>query len=238
MSRHTNRPLGSRGIRPLQPGPYDGVARDAPTVADALVALHQLGVSPITAIGALVTGRGVSLAEGKRALHSSPAWATEARQAEALHKMMLAAWDAIELKQLESEIAAAVRGQRDRCESLFERLVDALLVGPVGRESLNTDGLVVSRALDTADGYLAAGHVWMLPGGQEPVHVHLVLSEDGAGVLSGTVRFGLSSDRVAARAFSHKKAVKLLLACPEEAPQRIPWAWVFVRTPNGWIVAE
>ena len=47
-------PLERIEVRPVQPGPYDDIVRDARGVEDALVALH-----------------------------SSPAWATDAREPEA-----------------------------------------------------------------------------------------------------------------------------------------------------------
>lgn len=237
MNRDIDSALGRGELRALSPGPYDDAARDAPTVEDALVALHQLGASPIAAIGALVTGRGVSLHDAKQALHASVAWTKEARDAEALHKVMIAGWDATELKRLESELADAIGEQRD-ARDLLERLVDALLVGTVGRESFNTDGLEASRALDSGNEYRAVGHVWMLPAGRQPVHVHLVLSGDGRAVLSGEVHFGLSPTRWSSPSMSHEKALKVLLAYPEEAPQRIPWAYTFHRTAEGWSLAE
>jgi len=148
----------------------------------------------------------------------------------------MTAWDATELTRLEGALADAIRDGRDARE-LLERLIDALLVGPVGRESLNTDGFVTSRELRSGNDYRAVGHVWMLPHGREPVHVYLVLSETGRAVLSGEVHFGLSSARPSSPSVSHEKALKLLLAYPEEAPQRVPWAYAFERTTKGWSLA-
>jgi ribosomal protein L7/L12 len=234
VSRDIERAFSRGEIGPVQPGPYDDAARDAMTVEDALVALHHLGASPMAAIKALVTGRGVSLGDAKHALHSSPAWAKEAREAEAAHKVMAAAWDAIELEQLESALAGAILREHRDPRELLERLVDALLIGPAGRESLNTDGLEVSRELKSPDGYRAVGHVWMLPTGREPVHVRLVFSEDARTVLSAEVHFALSSVLASSPSMSHEKALKLLLAYPEKAAHHIPWAYAFHRDGSGW----
>ena len=78
----------------------------------------------------------------------------------------------------------------------------------------------------------------MLPSGREPVYIHLVFSEDGCAVLSGGVHFGLSSTRSSSPSMSHEKAVMLLLAYPEEASQRIRWAYTFQRTAKGWNLVE
>ena len=61
------------------------IARNCASVEDALVALHDAGASPIQAIKALHDGRGISLGEGKSALHTSPAWIAEAEAADFLH---------------------------------------------------------------------------------------------------------------------------------------------------------
>jgi hypothetical protein len=135
---------------------------------------------------------------------------------------------------LEADLAVTIaHDQRDPRE-LLERLVDALLAGSGGLEAFDTDGLEVSRELNVANGYWAVGHVWMLPSGREPVHVHLVFSDDGRTVLTGEVHFALSSDRAPSPAVSHEKALNLLLAYPEEAPHRIPWAYTFHRDASGW----
>ena len=60
------------------------VARDAATTDIALSRLHDIGATPISAIRALVEGRGLSLRDAKSALHSSPTWSSEASAAEAL----------------------------------------------------------------------------------------------------------------------------------------------------------
>jgi len=57
----------------------------ATTADEALGLLKQSGASPIDAIRALRERFGISLTDAKMALHSHPAWATEARAAEELH---------------------------------------------------------------------------------------------------------------------------------------------------------
>jgi ribosomal protein L7/L12 len=61
------------------------IARKSATVEDALVQLHEAGASPIQAIKALREGKGLALGEAKLALHASPAWHKEAREAEEFH---------------------------------------------------------------------------------------------------------------------------------------------------------
>jgi len=63
-------------------------ARDALSVEEALAALHAKGASPVQTIRALREGRGISIREGKLALHRSPAWYVEAKPAEQLHDML------------------------------------------------------------------------------------------------------------------------------------------------------
>jgi ribosomal protein L7/L12 len=70
---------------------YRDIARDSPTVEEALVALHEIGASPVYAIKALHDGRGLSVDEAKSALFASPAWATESRAAENLHEQIISA---------------------------------------------------------------------------------------------------------------------------------------------------
>ena len=51
----------------------------------ALVELHELNVSPVQAIKALMDGRNLSLAQAKEKLMKSSAWKIEAEQATHLH---------------------------------------------------------------------------------------------------------------------------------------------------------
>ena len=67
------------------------IARDCAPVEEVLVALYDAGASPIQAIKALHDGRGLSLIEGKSALHGSPAWSAEAEAAAALHDAIIKA---------------------------------------------------------------------------------------------------------------------------------------------------
>ncbi len=76
------------------------IARKCATVDHALVALHDAGASPVLAIKALREGRGLSLTDGKKALHASPAWAVEARAAEGFHKQLCEAFDGLDEEDL------------------------------------------------------------------------------------------------------------------------------------------
>lgn len=71
--------------------PAEHVARDASSVEEALERLHAAGLSPIDAVKALRTGRGITLREAKAALHASSAWFEEARAAERLHDEIIEA---------------------------------------------------------------------------------------------------------------------------------------------------
>ncbi|QDT89096.1 hypothetical protein [Gimesia algae] len=65
---------------------YEQIARESSSTEAALQKLHRVGAGPIEAIKALRAGRGLSLAEAKELLHQSPAWSTEARNAELFHE--------------------------------------------------------------------------------------------------------------------------------------------------------
>ena len=78
-----------------QPGALAQLARDAGSIESALRELRSRCESPIDANLALRDGRGVSLGDAKRALHASPAWASQARAAERLHDELLDALDKI-----------------------------------------------------------------------------------------------------------------------------------------------
>lgn len=65
------------------------IASHAATTEQALVELHAAGASPVRAIRALCTGRGLDMREAKAALHTSPAWIREARAAEHLHDQII-----------------------------------------------------------------------------------------------------------------------------------------------------
>jgi ribosomal protein L7/L12 len=73
------------------------IARDSAKVDLALATLHEAGASPVEAIKALRIGRGLSLADGKKALNASPSWFAEARAADALHEEICRALDSGEL---------------------------------------------------------------------------------------------------------------------------------------------
>ncbi|WP_417378283.1 hypothetical protein [Gimesia sp.] len=71
---------------------YEQIARESSSTEAALEKLQRAGAGPIEAIKALRAGRGLSLAEAKERLHQSPAWSTEARNAELLHEAL---WKAL-----------------------------------------------------------------------------------------------------------------------------------------------
>ena len=135
----------------------------------------------------------------------------------------------VDLGVVEAAFADAVRsGELDDRERPLEDLVDRLLFD-VADVVLDTDGLIISLEHHTGDLYVAVGYVWMLNGPQEPVHVRFTLDGHGA-ITSGDVHFGLSEQTH----MNHKKSVKVLLAYPEDAGQRVPWAFTFRRTDTGW----
>jgi hypothetical protein len=143
----------------------------------------------------------------------------------------------LDLVALEAELALAIAEVQDQPRQLLEQLVDDLLALCGGLSPLNADGLVISRELRSADGYLAVGHVWMLPDAvTEPVVVRLALPRGS--VTAGEVSFGLAPRRPTAPAVSHRKSLKLLLADPDEAQHRIPWAYRFRRDREGWVLAD
>ena len=74
-------------------GTFEQMARAATTTEEALGTLHAAGASPVEAIRALTIARGLSLADAKRALHSSPAWHAEARATESFHDDIIDAID-------------------------------------------------------------------------------------------------------------------------------------------------
>jgi hypothetical protein len=55
------------------------------TLDDALAELRSSGATPVETIKAIYDVNGVDLGEAKRIFASSPAWASEARAADALH---------------------------------------------------------------------------------------------------------------------------------------------------------
>ena len=66
------------------------------TPNEALEVLKASGASPIEAIAALRLRFGMSVTEGKDALHTHPAWYAEARAAEVLHSQLESALDDFE----------------------------------------------------------------------------------------------------------------------------------------------
>jgi len=79
-------------MKPIMSSPFDETARQAASVDEALEALHLAGALPLDAIKALVFGLGMSLPDAKSALHASPIWAREAREAEAFHEELEDVW--------------------------------------------------------------------------------------------------------------------------------------------------
>ena len=82
---------------------YEQIARESSSTAVALEKLHHAGAGPIEAIKALRAGRGLTLAEAKQRLHQSPAWSTEARNAEVLHEALWEALDEQDLQETEGD---------------------------------------------------------------------------------------------------------------------------------------
>jgi hypothetical protein len=139
---------------------------------------------------------------------------------------------ALDLTSLEAAFVKALHASelRER-EQPLERLVDLLLLDAAD-VGLDTDGLFITLERRGAATYIAVGHVWMLTGPQEPVHVRLAFDPRG-GVVAGEAYFGLSSRK---SQMNHRKSLKVLIAYPDEAERRIPWAFSFQRTETGWLL--
>ncbi|MEQ8854042.1 hypothetical protein [Gimesia sp.] len=82
---------------------YEQIARESSSTEVALEKLHRAGAGPIEAIKALCSGRGLSLADAKERLQQSPAWSTEARNAEFLHEALWKALDEQDLQETEGD---------------------------------------------------------------------------------------------------------------------------------------
>jgi hypothetical protein len=150
----------------------------------------------------------------------------------------------LDLSSLEASFAGAIRAAelRDR-EQPLERLVDRLLL-EAADVLLDTDGLCITLERHDAQTYSAVGHIWMLSGPQEPVHVRLTFDARDV-VVSGEAYFGLSSGQTRTcppepwrKRMSHGKSLKVLIAYPDEADHRIPWAFSFERTEAGWLLSR